>query len=98
MAAILANISMFSLLFWQHPEWPLLGGQYWLGAYPDPGHPLVQQGIIQATTPIGGIAFYTSTIAGLQDWLLPIIAPARYGLVFASFDKSSINFSIHVIF
>src|SRR5437016_11144503 len=24
-AAVLANVSMFSLLFWQHPEWPLVG-------------------------------------------------------------------------
>ncbi|MFQ5986774.1 MAG: preprotein translocase subunit SecY [Thermoplasmata archaeon] len=96
-AAILANISMFSLLFWQNPDWPLVGGQYWIGAYPEPNHPLVTQGVIQPTTPIGGIAFYTSTIAGLQDWLLPIIAPARFGAVFAAFDKSSFQIFIHVI-
>src|SRR3990172_1912375 len=24
-AAVLANVSMFSLLFWQHPEWPIVG-------------------------------------------------------------------------
>lgn len=96
-SAILANISMFSLLFWQHPEWPLVGGQYWIGAYPGPGHDLVQRGIIQPTTAIGGIAFYTSTINGLQDWLLPMIAPARYGAVFAAFDKSSLQVFLHVI-
>lgn len=96
-AAILANISMFSLLFWQNPDWPLLGGQYWLGAYPSPNDDLVLRGIIQPTTPIGGIAFYTSTIAGLQDWLLPIIAPARYGEVFATFGKSPLQLFVHVI-
>src|SRR5437667_4155987 len=29
-AAVLANVSMFSLLFWQHPEWPVLGHASWI--------------------------------------------------------------------
>src|SRR5439155_23928969 len=33
--AVLANVSMFSLLFWQHPEWPIVGHASWIGAYPD---------------------------------------------------------------
>src|SRR2546422_7997364 len=35
-AAVLANVSMFSLLFWQHPEWPLVGRQWWIGTYLNP--------------------------------------------------------------
>src|SRR3989441_761347 len=30
-AAVLANVSMFSLLFWQHPEWPGIGHAWWVG-------------------------------------------------------------------
>ncbi|MEM4263118.1 MAG: preprotein translocase subunit SecY, partial [Thermoplasmata archaeon] len=36
MAALLANVSMFSMLFWQHPSfmnWPILGHNWMLGFY-----------------------------------------------------------------
>src|SRR2546425_11303031 len=33
-AAVLANVSMFALLFWQHPEWPFLGHNTLIGVYP----------------------------------------------------------------
>lgn len=95
-AAILANISMFSLLFWQNPDWPLVGRQYWIGAYPAQTDPLVQQGALQATTPIGGVAFYTSTISGLRDWLLPLLAPDRYGGVIAAMGKAPYQVLIHL--
>ncbi len=78
-AAVLANVSMFSLLFWQHPEWPLVGRSWLVGAYPDPTHPLVLDGSIQQTTPIGGLAYYLSTINGVQEWFLPLLNPTRYG-------------------
>jgi preprotein translocase subunit SecY len=79
-AAVLANVSMFSLLFWQHPEWPLLGHNWFLGAYPSAGDPRVLDGTIQQTTPIGGAAFYLSNINGVQEWLLPLLNPTRYGV------------------
>lgn len=78
-AAVLANVSMFSLLFWQHPEWPLVGRQWWIGAYPSADDPLVLQGQVQQTTPISGIAYYVSSINGVGDWLLPLLNPERYG-------------------
>src|SRR3990170_2076394 len=78
-AAVLANVSMFSLLFWQHPEWPIVGHSWYVGAYPDPTHPLVLDGSIQQTTPIGGLAYYLSPISGVQEWFLPLLNPSRYG-------------------
>jgi preprotein translocase subunit SecY len=96
-AAVLANVSMFSLLFWQNPDWPLVGRQYWIGAYPDPTGDLVRNNIIQPTTPIGGIAYYMSTINGLRDWLLPLAAPERYGAIYEAFGKTPLQILIHVI-
>lgn len=77
-AAVLANVSMFSLLFWQHPEWPLIGQNPLLGSYPSPSDPLVTGGIIQRTTPTGGLAYYMSNVNGVQDWLLPLFNPVTY--------------------
>src|SRR3989442_11076268 len=77
-AAVLANASMFSLRFWQHPEWPLVGHASWIGAYPDPTDIRVTAGQIQRTTPIGGLAYYFSNVNGVQDWLLPLFNPSRY--------------------
>src|SRR5437588_32979 len=79
-AAVLANVSMFSLLFWQHPEWPLVGHASWIGAYPDATDPRVVSGQIQRTTPIGGLAYYFSNVNGVQDWLLPLFNPTSYGV------------------
>jgi preprotein translocase subunit SecY len=71
MAALLANINMFSLLFWSHPtmsKTPILGKNGWgsmseyIGTY-EPG---------QATAS-GGFAWYTSMVNGVNDWLLPIL-------------------------
>src|SRR5437879_9439984 len=84
-AAVLANVSMFSLLFWQHPEWPLVGHASWIGAYPDATDPKVLNGVIQRTTPIGGLAYYFSNVNGVQDWLLPLFNPARYGVYLRGF-------------
>ncbi|HEV8595719.1 MAG TPA: preprotein translocase subunit SecY, partial [Thermoplasmata archaeon] len=73
-AAVLANVSMFSLLFWQHPDWPIVGRAWWIGAYPAPGD-INQVTGLSASTPIGGIAWYTQTINGPGHWLMPLIAP-----------------------
>ena len=76
-AAVLANVSMFSLLFWQHPEWPLLGHNPIVGAYPSADDAAVIAGQIQQTTPVNGIAYYVSSINGIQEWLLPLLNPVR---------------------
>jgi len=73
-AAVLANVSMFSLLFWQHPDWPIVGRAWWIGAYPAPGD-INQVTGLSSSTPIGGIAWYTQTINGPGHWLMPLIAP-----------------------
>ena len=71
MAALLANVNMFTLLFWSHPtmsQTPLLGRQGWfsmsdyIGTY-EPGQ----------TAASGGFAWYASMPAGVNDWLLPLL-------------------------
>ncbi|MGY8670120.1 MAG: preprotein translocase subunit SecY [Candidatus Poseidoniales archaeon] len=71
MAALLANINMFSLLFWSHPtmsKTPLLGKNGWgsmseyIGTY-EPGQ----------SSASGGFAWYTSMVNGVNDWLIPIL-------------------------
>src|SRR3989441_1292431 len=79
-AAVLANVSMFSLLFWQHPEWPILGHNWLIGAYPSASDPRVVNQQLKQTPPIGGAAFYLSNINGVQEWLLPLFNPTRYGV------------------
>ncbi len=81
-AAVLANVSMFSLLFWQHPEWPLVGRSWLIGAYPDAAQIAADQSL-STSTPIGGLAWYTQAVNGPGQWLMPLIAPgydaALYG-------------------
>ncbi|HYS72181.1 MAG TPA: preprotein translocase subunit SecY [Thermoplasmata archaeon] len=77
-AAVLANVSMFSLLFWQHPEWPLVGHNPMIGIYPGAGDPLVVNRGLSRSTPIGGLAWYTQSFNGPVDWLMPLIEPERY--------------------
>src|SRR3989442_1815569 len=79
-AAVLANVRMSSLLFWQHPEWHIVGHASWIGAYPDALDHRVVSGQIQRTTPIGGLAYYFSNVNGVQDWLLPLFNPNTYGV------------------
>jgi len=79
-AAVLANVSMFSLLFWQHPEWPIVGHNWLIGAYPDPVM-LRANPQLSASTPIGGLAWYTQTINGPTSWLMPLVSPAGYEAV-----------------
>ena len=71
MAALLANINMFTLLFWNHPtlqKTPILGKDGWgsmseyIGTY-EPG----------SSTASGGFAWYSSMVSGVNDWLIPIL-------------------------
>jgi len=86
MAAVLANISMFSMLFWGRFEnVPVLGHNWMIGYYND----------TDTTRAAGGLAYYLSTVNGLGDWLLPMVSQnymASYGL-----DKSTTQIGIHVI-
>jgi len=87
MAALLANVSMFSMLFWSHPSFqnvPLLGNNWMVGYY-DPG----------ATRPSGGLAYYLSTVNGVGDWLLPLLSDDY--LLVTGLDKERYQIGIHVI-
>lgn len=77
MAAVLANVSMFSLLFWNNPDWPLVGQNWMIGSYPTSAADADALGISR-TTPMTGVAYYLSTVMGVGDWLLPLLGPDRY--------------------
>ncbi|MEE2625143.1 MAG: preprotein translocase subunit SecY [Candidatus Thermoplasmatota archaeon] len=71
MAALLANVNMFTLLFWSHPTlstMPILGRNgwmskaHWFGSYE-----------VGATTPSDGFAWYSSMVNGVGDWLIPLL-------------------------
>ena len=92
MSALLANVNMFSMLLWSHPEMkkiPYLGHQWWLGAYQDPetGDP--------TTKPMYGGAWYVSRINGVGEWLLPLMNWERYGTYVG--DHTYWQVLIHVI-
>ncbi|MFQ5885257.1 MAG: preprotein translocase subunit SecY [Thermoplasmata archaeon] len=77
MSAVLANVSMFSLLFWQNPSWPIVGQNWMIGAYPS-----FEQAEflgVSRTTPMSGVAYYLSSVNGVGDWLLPLMNPDSYG-------------------
>ncbi len=77
MAALIANVNIFSLLLWQHPFFskiPVIGHAWWIGTY--------QTGS-QSLQPVAGGAWYLSTFNGLSDWFLPIFNSDAYG-AFAS--------------
>jgi len=91
MAALLANINMFTLLFWSHPtlsQTPLLGRNgagslsKYIGTY--------EQG---QTTASGGFAWYASMVNGVNDWLLPLLN--QQGDVFG---HSLSQIMVHVVF
>ncbi|MCI4350619.1 MAG: preprotein translocase subunit SecY [Thermoplasmata archaeon] len=80
MAALLANVSMFSILLWNNPtlsHFPLIGGKWWIGSYPTA---LQAQTLgVSQTTPLTGGAYYLSTVNGLESWLLPLLNAQTYG-------------------
>jgi len=75
MAALLANVSMFSMLFWQHPsfmDWPVLGHNWMLGYY-EQQTSSTGGGQLRV---MGGLAYYLSSLNGVGDWLLPLLSDA----------------------
>ena len=91
MAALLANINMFSLLFWSHPtlsQTPILGREGWASASQYIGTYEAGQ-----TTASGGFAWYASMVNGVNDWLLPLLN--QQGDVFG---HSLTQIMVHVIF
>jgi len=80
-AAVLANVSMFALLFWQHPEWPIVGRNPMIGMYLGPSDADVVSGVVSQSTPVGGLAWYTQALNGPIDWLMPLLEPERYGTI-----------------
>ena len=69
MAALLANVNMFAMLFWSHPtmsKWPIIGHNWMIGAFD------VSQG---NPVPTMGAAYYLNRINGMQDWFLPLASP-----------------------
>ncbi|MGA8664264.1 MAG: preprotein translocase subunit SecY [Thermoplasmata archaeon] len=80
MSALLANVSLFSILLWSNTtlsRFPGLGHQWWVGSYPTAAV-AAQTGISQ-TQPLTGGAYYLSTVNGLESWLLPILNFQQYG-------------------
>ncbi len=91
MAALLANINMFSLLFWSHPtlsQTPILGRQGWLSASQYIGTYEAGQ-----TTASGGFAWYASMVNGVNDWLVPLLN--QQGDIFG---HSLTQMMVHVVF
>ncbi len=88
MAALIANINIFSLLLWQHPTFsqiPLIGKAWWIGTYA-PG----------STQPVAGGAWYLSAFSGLSSWFLPMFDPARYGLAASGHEPWQILLKIFI--
>lgn len=89
MAALLANVSMFSMLFASHPSFqnvPLLGDNWMVGYYDNPDD----------TRATGGLAYYLSTVNGVGDWLLPLVSDQYLDAYYAA-DKTRLQIGIHVI-
>ena len=95
MAALLANVNMFTLLFWSHPVLstvPILGRNgawskaHWFGAYE-----------VGATTPSDGFAWYSSMVNGVGDWLIPLLNQTgdAYGL---SLGQVMVHVFVYVFF
>jgi preprotein translocase subunit SecY len=80
MSALLANVSMVTILLWSNPtlsRFPLLGHKWWIGSYLSAAQ-ASSSGVSQ-TQPISGAAYYLSTPNGLESWLLPIFNFQTYG-------------------
>ncbi len=80
MTALLANVSVVTILLYTNPtlaHFPLVGGQWWIGAYPSSAQATALN--VSATTPIMGGAWYLQTPNGLASWLLPAINYSTYG-------------------
>ncbi len=81
MSALLANVTMFTLLLWSNPtlmHFPGIGHQWWIGSYPTSQAQASTMGV-STSTPLTGGAYYVSVVNGLESWLLPIFNPQLYG-------------------
>lgn len=95
--ALLANVSMWTLLFWSSPALsriPILGHNPYLGSYLTPAAAKALN--ISSTTPTGGMAFYLYTPNGLANWLFPIFQPQIYGTT-VLFGHTPLEEILHVI-
>ncbi len=95
--ALLANVSMWTLLFWSSPalsKIPILGHNPYLGSYLTPAAAKAVN--ISSTTPTGGLAFYLFTPNGLANWLFPIFQPNVYNSS-VLFGHSPLEEIIHVV-
>jgi len=92
MSALLANINMFALLFYTHPalsNLPLLGKQWWIGMYDTSSG---------STMPVGGGAWYLSSLNGVNTWLMPILSGGSGGHAPWQFAaKALIYFTIMIV-
>jgi len=79
MSALLANVSMVSILLWSNPtlsRFPYLGHNWMVGSYLSSAQ-ASSTGVSQ-TQPISGAAYYLSTVNGLESWLLPLLNYQQY--------------------
>ena len=81
MAALLANLNMFTLLFWSHPtmsQAPILGAE---GAWSIAPYLGSYDTINGGTSATDGFAWYASMVNGVGDWLMPLLnqTPDPYG-------------------
>lgn len=91
MAALLANVNMFSLLLWSHPSLrnvPLIGRQWWIGDYGPIENP--------STKPLAGGAWYLSQVNGVHEWLLPMLNWEGYSQ-YVSGDHNYYQVIAHVL-
>ena len=100
-SALLANVAMWSLLFWSNPALsriPILGHDPLLGRYPTPQQ--AQMWGIRQTTPIGGLAYYLNRVRGLSYWLLPLLNPQAYAgyFIYQSYWKLLIHVLTYTTF
>ena len=94
--AVLANVSMWTLLFWSSPvlsHVPLLGHNVLLGSYLTPTAASALN--VSSSTPTAGLAFYLSQPNGLVGWLFPIMQPSAYQTVL--FGHTSWQMAIHIL-
>jgi preprotein translocase subunit SecY len=92
MSALLANINMFALLFYTHPNLqglPLIGHQWWIGAYDTSAG---------STAPYAGGAWYLSNLNGVNSWLMPIISGGSGGHLAWQFAAKTIIYLSIMIF
>lgn len=87
-SALLANVSMFAMLFYtRFTNMPLIGNAWWIGKYV-PG----------STTPVAGGAWYLTRPNGLLSWLFPIIDPAKYGAYLMGHEPWQMGLRILIYF